>query len=177
MLLYLLIIAVANVMLMALHLGTDPIWRIALYAVGGTVAVIALDSLGAFVIRQLPEKYFDAEHCQMSIGKDERRFYKRIGIKKWKDRIPELGQFTGFHKNKVADRSDAAYLGRFILECNYGVFIHIQNALCGPLLLLFLPPGYAWYISAFNFVLSLLPAFVLRYNLSTLQYLYKKARA
>ena len=77
----------------------------------------------------------------------------------------------------MADRGDAAYLGRFILECNYGVFIHLQNALCGPLLLLFLPPSYAWFIAAVNFVLSLLPVFVLRYNLSTLQYLYKKASA
>lgn len=177
MLLYLVIIGIANAVLMVLHVGSDPIWRIFLYSVGGTVAVIALDALGAFAIRQLPQRYFDAEHCRMTISKGERQLYKKLGIKKWKNRIPELGQFTGFHKNKVTDRGDAAYLGRFILECNYGVFIHLQNALCGPLLLLFLPPSYAWFISAVNFVLSLLPAFVLRYNLSTLQYLYKKARA
>ena len=175
--LYLLMIGIADLILMALHAGSAPLWRIALYAVGGTAAVIALDGLGAFIIRRLPARYFDAEHCQMTIGKAERRLYKKMGIKKWKDRIPELGQFTGFHKNKLADKGDAAYLGRFILECNYGVFIHLQNALCGPLLLLFLPPSYAWFIAAVNFVLSLLPVFVLRYNLSTLQYLYKKARA
>ncbi len=46
-----------------------------------------------------------------------------------------------------------------------------------PLLLAFLPPSYAWPIAAVNLVLSALPVFVLRYNLSTLQYLYKKARA
>ena len=143
--LYLLIIGIADLILISLHAGSAPLWQIALYAIGGTLAVIALDALGAFVIRQLPTRYFDAEHCQMAIGKGERQLYKKMGIKKWKDRIPELGQFTDFHKNKVADKGDAAYLGRFILECNY--------------------------------VLSLLPVFVLRYNLSTLQYLYKKARA
>lgn len=172
--LYIVIILVADLIILLGHgLSLSAI----LFTFGGTAAVIALDGLGAFFIRQLPEKYFDAEHCHMRISKGERRFYKRIGIKTWKDGIPELGQFTGFHKNKVVDRQDSVYLGRFILESNYGVFIHIQNALFGLLLLAFLPPSYAWPIAAVNLVLSALPVFVLRYNLSTLQYLYKKARA
>ncbi len=169
MLLYLLIILGADLVILLCHGLTG---TAAAYTLGGTAAVIALDGLGAFLLRRLPESCFDQD---WKISAKERRFYKKIGIRKWKDAIPELGGFSGFHKDHV--EYDADFLARFLLESRYGIVIHLENAVGGALLLLFLPTSYALPIAAVNFILSLLPAFVLRYNLSTLQYLYKKARA
>ncbi|MBO5783635.1 MAG: hypothetical protein J6R33_01555 [Clostridia bacterium] len=165
--LYLLIIALADLILWAAH-GFNG----AIFVFGGTAAVIALDGVGAFLLRRLPERWFTQP---WTIGKFERRFYKRIGIRKWKDAIPELGGFTGFHKDHV--ERDAAFVHRFLLESRYGILIHLENIPGGLLLLLFLPPSYALPIAAVNALLSLLPLMVLRYNLHTLQYLYQKARA
>lgn len=164
--LYLLIIALADLILWAAH-GFDG----ALFVFGGTAAVIALDGVGAFLLRRLPERWFTKP---WTIGKHERRFYKRIGIRKWKDAIPELGGFTDFHKDHV--ERDAVFLRRFLIESRYGIVIHLENIGGGLLLLLFLPPSYALPIAAVNAMLSLLPVMVLRYNLATLQYLYAKVQ-
>lgn len=165
--LYLIIIALSDLILWAARGFTG-----ALYVFGGTAAVIALDGLGAFLLRRLPERWF-AE--PWTIGKRERRFYKAIGIRKWKDHIPELGGFTGFHKDHVERNSE--FLARFLLESRYGILIHLENIFGGLLLFLFLPLSYAIPIAAINALLSLLPLMVLRYNLHTLQYLYQKTRA
>ena len=161
---YLLIIISADLILWAAH-GFKGAWSV----FGGTAAVIALDGLGAFFLRRLPERWFAHGWAATPA---ERRFYKRIGIRKWKDSIPELGGFSGFHKDHV--EFDADFLARFLLESRYGVVIHLENAVGGLLLLGFLPRSYALPIAAVNAVLSLLPVMVLRYNMATLMRLHRR---
>ena len=99
-------------------------------------------------------------------------------IKKWKDRVPELGMFTGFSKSEIKSSDDPQYLGRFLLEANYGVIIHLANAVFG-FVIAFIPfcsaPSIWIPIYAVNFVLSILPVFILRYTSCTLLKLYKKS--
>ena len=111
------------------------------------------------------------------VSKKEKKFYQSIKIKSWRDKIPELGGFTSFHKNELSSSNDIEYLKRFITESNYGVIIHIENAILG--FLIFLIPlcktPSIWIpIFAVNFVLSMLPVFVLRYVTYTLNRLYDK---
>lgn len=144
----------------------------------GVVAIIAIDGLSALIIRRLtPKSWYAPERKAFKVSKKERDFYRSIKIKKWKDKIPELGGFTGFHKDKLESSSDGAYLGRFILEANYGVVIHIANAILG-FLIAFIPicssPSIWVPIVAVNFVLSLLPVAILRYTSYTLHNLYAR---
>lgn len=152
----------------------------------GTVGVIALDGLGAFLVRRaLPEKWFLPKRKLFTVLKKEHNFYKKIKIKAWKDKVPELGMFTAFSKSEFKSSSDKSYLKRFIIESNYGVICHLQNAIFG-FLILFIPyfngtsvcfPGMAsvWVpIFAVNFILSMLPVFILRYTSYTLLRLYEK---
>ena len=178
------IIAVANALAVPFEISNF-LW-IFLNVTIGTVGVIAIDGLGAFLVRRaLPEKWFLPQKKLFTVSKKEHNFYKAIKIKSWKDKVPELGMFTAFSKSEFKSSSDKNYLKRFIIESNYGVICHLQNAIFG-FLILFIPyingtnvvfPCYAsiWVpIFAVNFILSMLPVFILRYTSYTLLRLYEK---
>ncbi len=193
MLSYILIILGADIVITLFNIFIPSIsahgalW-IALNTIIGTVGIIAVDGLGAFVVRRLlPKKWFTADVKLFRVSKCEQGIYKKLKIKAWKDKVPELGMFTGFSKSQVTSFDDVEYLGRFIMEINYGVVCHLQNALFG-FLILFIPffgvgitifpaPLSIWLpIFAVNFVLSLLPVMILRYTSYTLTRLYDKQR-
>lgn len=141
-----------------------------------TVAVIAVDGLFAFLIRRLPEKWFSHDKKIFVVSKKEKSFYEKLKIRKWKDKIPELGSFTGFHKNKVVNPFDNTYLSRYLLEAGYGIVIHFVTAFTGFLIVFIHPLGlwlnFAFGVAIVNFILNLLPVFVLRYNYYKLKVLY-----
>ena len=143
----------------------------------GVVAVIAVDGVLAFAARRMPERYFAPEAKMFSVGEREKKFYRSVKIEAWKKYVPELGCFTGFHKDKLRDPRTSAYVGRFLLEANYGVLGHVLGALFGfsIMLLPFLKPfSMALPIAAVNFVLSTLPTMILRYNTPALRRLYRR---
>lgn len=166
------LVAVGNLLFSRASLGISPLYCI-IAAVLTTVAIIALDGLEAWLIRLLPEKWFAAEQPLFAVSARECRFYNRLGVKSWRNKVPELGSFTHFSKSHVADPKDNAYLRRFLLESNYGVVIHLTNALSGYLLCLLFPAAqvlrFPLPCAVVNMVLSLLPVFILRYNTPRLQ--------
>lgn len=154
------------------------VWRIILFTIISTISVIILDGfLATFVRKCLPERLFGMDRKGFCASKKEARFYERIGIKKWKDKILELGGFTDFHKDKIYEPNNNEYIKRYILEANYGVWCHIPCCLLGFLIMLIPPIKYAIYIglpvAIINFILNLLPIMALRYNLPRLHVLYK----
>ena len=145
----------------------------------GVAAVIAIDGIVAFAVRRMPAQWFSPEGKLYAVSKRERAFLRATGIDVWKRFVPELGCFTGFHKDKVADPTSAAYLKRFLLESNYGAVGHIAGALLGFLILLLpfcQPLSRGLPIALVNFFLSMLPVGILRYNTPSLRRLLKRAR-
>ncbi|MBQ8409848.1 MAG: hypothetical protein IJY39_13390 [Clostridia bacterium] len=145
----------------------------------GAVAAIAIDGLSALIIRRLtPTRWYSPDKRLFTVSKTERDFYNRLKIKAWKDLVPELGGFTSFHKDKLEEVSDTEYLGRFIMEANYGMVIHLANALLG-FLVAFIPlchsPSVWIPVFIVNFILSLLPIAILRYTCYTLTRLYRRS--
>lgn len=145
----------------------------------GTVAVVALDGAGAFLLRRLPEKYFTPETLLLSVSGKERKLYRALGVRSYAKIVPELGMFTGFRKNRLQSTDDPDYLFRFILESRYGALIHAENALCG-FFICFFPfccrPSVWIPIFLVNFILNLLPMMMLRYHLPPLLRLYAGAK-
>ncbi|MDY2888316.1 MAG: hypothetical protein SOU19_01980 [Candidatus Caccosoma sp.] len=148
------------------------------------IILIIIDGIFAGIIRYLlPKKFVNRDLKIYQVSKKEMKIYDFFKIKKWKDKIPELGSFTNFHKNKVLKPKDNEYVARFIEEACYGMWGHIVGAIMGFLILLLDFNMYSGssklYLTMFlpfaivNFILDLLPAFVLRYNLNRLQALYK----
>jgi len=137
------------------------------------VGVIIIDGIFATIVRRcLPEKWFDHTVKFHDASKKECKLYEKLGIKKWKDLVWELGMFTNFSKKNMQN-PDISYLDRFILENNYGVWCHLTGAFLGFLLILFYPAEYRLVIPLpaciINFILSMLPVFILRYNTNRLK--------
>ncbi|MBO5926513.1 MAG: hypothetical protein J6Q38_03015, partial [Clostridia bacterium] len=99
---------------------------------------IIIDAILATIARWiLPEKLVNVDKTYFSSTKKETRFYEKIGIKKWKDKVLELGTTTGFRKNKLLNPSDNTYVKRFIIEANYGIVVHVFCVIFGCSILFF----------------------------------------
>lgn len=173
-------IAAANVIIILVNtLCAGKFWQTALFSAMGTVSVIAFDGITAFLIRRLPEKWFAPEKNAFKVFRFEKRLYSRLKVKRLASFVPELGGFTNFHKDKLESATDGDYLSRFLLESNYGVAIHIVNAV-GGFVIGFLPfcggAGIWLPVACVNFALSMLPVFILRNNTPSLLFLYKRAQ-
>ena len=170
MVLYLIIIGIGVVITSLLNILFNPLyhdqwWLYIIFTVALTIIAILLDALVALIIRKMPEKYFQKDKVQ-----------------KWKDYVPELGSFTGFHKNKVANPFDNEYIARFILEARYGIAIHFYSVPVSFLLILldwkmYIGQSNIWLtialpVAIINAILIVLPAFVLKHNLPRLLRIY-----
>lgn len=168
----LLIVAVDTIIMGLSHLLT-----IALAVVLSTVAAIVVDGIFATIVRWiLPKKWFTIDKTNFVAGRKECKFYEAIGIKKWKDLIIELGFFTNFRKNKIAEPNNNEYVERYIMEANYGIVVHICCMIFGFLVILIYPSLYLSVgipVSVVNLVLNFMPVACLRYNLTKLHKIYR----
>lgn len=183
---YIFIILIMMGIISGLNIAFNPMYEWYIYiiaVVAYVIIVIIIDAIVATVIRKMPEKYFDYHKKIFNTTKFELKFYKLIGVKKWKEHVPELGMFTGFRKNKIANPKDPAYLARYILEACYGIIIHFWSVPASFLIMLFDFKMYtgnsnlwlcvAMPVAIVNAILIVLPAFILKYNLPKLVRLYE----
>ena len=146
----------------------------------GAAGVFAIDGIFAFIIRRMtPKAWYMPKHKIYEVSKKEYKFYQKLGVKNWTKFVPELGGFTSFHKDSIGNVGDTKYLERFLFEANCGVIIHLENAVFG-FLIMFLPfvwgrPSVWIPVYIVNFVLSMMPVFILRFNNYTLLRLYKRS--
>ena len=144
-----------------------------------TVAVIIIDAITATVCRLLPAKYADFEKKQYTVTSKEKMFYEKIKIRAWKEKVPEIGHFTGFRKNKIAEPDNPEYVKRFLTEICYGELGHFYSVFTGFSLVITAVLGGIYLsasltVSFVNGLLNILPIMVLRYNSYKLKTLYKR---
>lgn len=171
------LIILVNVILNSLLYNLD-FWYIVLAVVSSTALAVLISAIVAFFVRQiLPEKLFDANRMDIKVSKKEIRFYEKIGVKKWKDLVPELGFFAGFRKNKIENPKSIEYVDRFILEINYGIYVHLVSVFTSFLVVLIYPLKYCLMfgipVAIVSVILHLMPLFSLRYNLPKLKTIKK----
>ncbi len=171
MILYLTIIGVAVVCIAtALALVAEANFFLALgVAAGGAAAEIAVSGITAGVCRLLPEKTVNVNAKRFIVSAKEKRFYEKLKIRKWKERIPEIGHLTGFRKNKIVDPKSIEYLDRFLLEICYGERGHFYSLFTSFLLVplsplhpLFLPVSIS--VAVVAVALNIPSIMTLRYN-------------
>ncbi len=180
MILYLTIILFANLGIAAgVSLATgDGFFLVLGLSALATVIEIAISGLTAAICRFLPAKCANHQLKIYRVSAKEKGFYEKLKIRKWKDRIPEIGHFTGFRKNKIADPKSEEYLERFLLEIAYGELGHFFSLFTGFFVLLFFPIYAHWLpiaisVAIVGFALNALPIAVLRYNSYKLKILLK----
>ena len=186
MIIYLIIILASTVIIalpnVLLRPGGEPWYMYLIMTVAAVAASFLIDALVALVGRRLPKRWMNPNKKIFTTSKKEIAFYEKIGVRKWKDKIPELGGFTSFHKNKLSDPWNNEYVERYMLEACYGVIIHLFSPFFGFLIILLdykMYTGWSWMwltimlpIAIVNGILILLPAFILKYNLPKLKMLW-----
>ena len=143
------------------------------------LVLVVIDAVCALFVRYcLPKKVFNPFLKCYNVGKKERKFYERIGIRTWKDRIPEAGQlFANFSKTEVADMSNNEYVKKFMEETIYAEIMHWLSMIFS-FLIIFLDLRLALTVGlplvVGNMILNLMPVLVQRYNRPKLMVLYQR---
>ena len=180
MILYLLIIFGCSLVVaasVALWSGQSFLLLFGLVAIG-VVFEILVDGLVATIARLMPAKFADHTKKIYQVSAKEKKFYEKLKIRLWKDKIPEIGHFTGFRKNKLAEPQSVEYVERFLLESCYGELGHFFSLFLGFTVLLLYPLSDVWFalaipVAIVNFFLNLPSLLVLRYNSYKLSVLRK----
>ena len=151
---------------------------------GSTILVIILDGFTASIIHHLPKDKVKPE--KFKERKNEARFFNFIKIRKWKDKIPEIGELTcDFSKSSINDPNDPEYVYQFLVEMGYAEVIHVASCFVGiliaiPLLVFSILSILPWYsmlsislvIIIINTIYNMLSALIQRYNRPKLYRVY-----
>lgn len=157
--------------LIATLAGGLPVYLAFLASYGAALTAFLLGALAATLVRAFPPRFFNPMAPRFTVSKRERRFLVRIGIRAWKDKIPEVGALLGYlSKKKVTDRKDNAYLFHFMTETCYAEVMHFVCCFVGFLILipaLFFDLRYLFYlvlpVAVIHAILHFLPVLVQRY--------------
>jgi len=182
--LYLSIIGIAMLLISAFNILFDTAtwYYITISVVWCTAMQFALDGLIAIIINKLPDRWFGVENPAYYVSDKERKLFKKLKVRLWKDKVWELGGLGGFSKKSLKEPDDPQYIEKFIIECNKGVLTHRLSYLIGFIAMLTLK-GICVYsiavpVAVVNLFLNILPTLALRYNtpmlLSILKRLKKK---
>jgi len=143
-----------------------------------TLFQILIDGLFAFIINKLPKKWFGVNNKYFNYSKKRQRFYEKLKVKKWKDKVLELGVLGGFRKNKINEPKNKEYIEKFIIECNKGILVHQIGCFVGFLGIFLFDLKYALVIgipiAIVNLFLNVLPIIILQYNQPKLKVIYNK---
>jgi glycosyl-4,4'-diaponeurosporenoate acyltransferase len=139
---------------------------------------VAIDAIVAIVIHKLPQKMMNPSNKIYKVYKWERKFYEKLGIRKWKGLVPETGQLCNFKKDKLYDPNSSEYLYKFMVETCYAEVMHFMCAILS-FSIMFIPLGKLTLtlclpISFINSITQLLPALIQRYVRPRIAILYKR---
>lgn len=121
------------------------------------VAVWLAASAGwGYLGHRLPASRFDHDTWWSRLRGPERdgRVYERLGIRRWKDRLPEAGAlYSGGFSKRDLRAHDREHLERFALETRRAEFVHwlvLATVLVFPLFVVWyaLPPNLVYAVVA-----------------------------
>ena len=117
----LILISVTNVLL---FIDTIKIVDMLWLCIISILSMVAVNGIVAFICAKLlPDKWFLKNKKIFMASKKECKFYEKLGIRKWKDRVLELGKLNSFSKKNIKDDS-VEYVEKFIMENNKGFIVH-----------------------------------------------------
>jgi len=163
------------------------------------VVIMGIDFGIAIVLRLLPFHIFAPPYVLFRPIPNERKFWRKTGIKRWKVVVPDLAKtLKVFDKTTLKHTFDPDYMFKFLCEMGYAETMHVISAFAG-FIAVFIPIGWALsgavdlitgeYIllslaqaaifalplALGNMVMNLLPAFIQRYNRPIVLKLYQRA--
>jgi glycosyl-4,4'-diaponeurosporenoate acyltransferase len=133
---------------------------------------LAFGLASGWIIHRWPLRAFTQDGPVTRLRRWEREgaVYRRIGVHRWKDLLPEAGDFFpgGVSKRRLPDASPAT-LGRFEAETRRAEHVHWINAWFGPTFFLWTPWQVGMTMTAFGFGAHLPFVIIQRYNRGRVQ--------
>lgn len=171
------LIACVDIIFVSPAMAVSP-WFFVGAVLGSTVYQVAIDGLFAFLCNKIPSKWLKDKKF-FEVSKKEQKFYERLGIRSWKDKVLELGGMGGFSKSKINDPNSPEYIERFLFETYKGEVDHILGMIAGFTVIFIFPLKFAWFIGVpvaiVNAVVNYMSLMILRYNTPKLKTLHKRA--
>lgn len=137
-----------------------------------------IDGVVTLAIHLMPQKLFDPNKSCYKVSSRQIARYSKWGVKRWKDYVPDLGQFCNFKKNKIEHPKDPKYLHKFLVENCYADVLHTVSAYFGFFMLLVCPDhailSMGLPIAIINFVINMMPAIIQKYMRPRLLSLYNR---
>lgn len=139
----------------------------------------------AYIASLFGTKFYEPERKIFHVFKFEKKLYESVGIKKWKDKIPELGkQLAGFDKSTLVEPDNPEYIHKFLIENCKGSFLHtisiIYSILSLFILIFFLPYPFIltmWLpTTVVAVIVHSLSLMILRYTRPKLRVLYERLK-
>ena len=180
--LYLSIIGIAMLIISVINIifGTAAWYYIIIATIFCTALQFLLDGAVAIIINKLPDSWFGVDNPLYNVSRREREIYKKLKVKRWKNKVWELGGLGGFSKGSISAPDDPKYIEKFIIECNKGVLTHRLAYPVGFLAMLTLKTPCALTIAlpvaCVNLFLNILPTIVLRNNTPLLKSILQKLK-
>ena len=140
-----------------------------IFTVLSVVEAFLIDAAVALLVRYaVPKSYYHPLKRRYACARWEKKVYVKLGIRKWKDKIPETGGLlVGFPKDKVLDMHDNSYIFRFMEETCYAEVMHVWSAVLGFAVLALCPAPLrmtvALPVTLVNLILQILPVAVQRF--------------
>jgi hypothetical protein len=152
------------------------------FNVAGTLvtalAIFLIDALIAYLINKFLKNKLNIQSKFFLVSRKEMQLWQKLGVKKFKASLPDLGKLGDFAKNKIEKPNDKEYISRYILESCAGEINHLISLFAGIVVIFIFPLKYilCFGIPVFivNFILNLLPIVALRYNRFLLFNVYKR---
>ena len=137
----------------------------------------ALDLLSAILFRLVPKKSININSKLFKTFKFERKFYEALGVRWFKDKIPELGgALKGFSKSEIKT-DEQNYIEEFIKETILGELTHWFCIIFGIAIFFIFTKSiltFALPLFLLNTYFNILPVIVQRYNRPKLQNIYNR---
>lgn len=178
--LYLSIIGIAMALISAVNIAfaVAPWYYVLCAVVWSVVLQFAIDGLIAIIIKLTPDRWYGIDNPRFEVSEREKELYKKLNVRRWKDKVWELGGIGGFSKKSLLEPDSPEYIEKFIIECNKGVVTHRLCYPVGIIVMLTMLNVCAFTIALpaalVNLFLNTLPTLVLRYNTPKLQSLLKR---
>ena len=160
-----------------LALGNEPM----LYAIFAPLSVLlyVLVILGILAVGMrliIPKRVWNYKNRFFKVNKNQANRLVKIGIKKWKDKVPDLGWTAGFSKSTMKS-TEVNYLEKFLQETCFAEGLHLTAGILG-LTALFVFPARDIFITLpivlVNLILHILPCLIQRYTRFRLTHVYER---
>ncbi len=135
---------------------------LALVVVDSAAWIVLSVVIGAWAPR-FPRRWVERDTALTALRPFEGagRWWRRFGVDRWKDRLPEAGAVFGGASKRTLRRDD---VGQLVEETRRAELVHWLLAACGPLFVLWNPAPLAAAMVAFAIVANAPFIVVQRYN-------------